>query len=719
MTFEEMFGKAKFVKRGDGNGFSILRGRFSLKTEGKVMLRCVGLGFFVCYINGVRLSEDRYLPLATDYERRENYPPEEILTGHRLYVSEYDISEFVHCGDNVIALHFGGGWYTLQTPMYAPNCRYGEAKAAYRIFTEEEEFVSSEADAVAPSYITDYRFHEYEVENYGGFEDRIFQDGWDDSGLSRAIACDAPDTEYLFSDCPADRVGERITPIFLGERDGCSVYDAGKNLSGVPVVVLGKEGRARIVFSEELDETGALDAGHGFNQYYEVQGEPGKECRAEFTWFGFRYFAVEGDAEVRAVEFLHTAVAVSSAFRSDNKMLDWFYRTYVHTQLCNMHAGIPSDCPHIERQGYTGDGQLTCRAVMTLFDAKAFYKKWIGDIIDCQDVLTGHVQYTAPYFTCGGGPGAWGCAIVEVPYQYYKQYGDDEPARMAYRGMKRYFDYLEAHSVNGIVVSDKEGQWCLGDWCAYPSVVLPAGFVNNYYYIRSLMRAIEFAERFGYTEDVSDFERRIEERKKALTAAYFNTWDSNFFGCLQGANAFMIDIGLGDQRTYRNLVDYYENLGHIDTGICGTEVLFRVLFEHGDGELAVKLLTSADREGFGGWYDAGATTLWEYVGDLQHSRSHNHPMFGSPVTNFFDYLLGIGDGGVCGYRSLIIHPFLPSTLGVIEGERQIPAGNVFVRVCREEDRVCICVRIPSGVPAELRYGGETLVLHEGENTFRF
>jgi hypothetical protein len=50
-----------------------------------------------------------------------------------------------------------------------------------------------------------------------------------------------------------------------------------------------------------------------------------------------------------------------------------------------MHSGITSDCPHLERRGYTGDGQLTCHAVMNIFDAKAFYKKWIRDIFDGQD----------------------------------------------------------------------------------------------------------------------------------------------------------------------------------------------------------------------------------------------------------------------------------------------------------------------------------------------
>lgn len=711
MNFKEMFGEAKFVMKEGGEGFSFLRGRFFLQKKGRVTLRVVGLGFFECYINGVRVSEDRYLPLATDYEARDNYPVGEILTGHHLYVPQYDISELVCEGENVIVIHYGGGWYTLTS--YGLIGRYGVAKAAYRIITEDCEFVSSEEDVVVPSYVTDYCFHRYEVEDRTHFDNSVIQKTFDDENFLKAVIAPIPETEYLISDCPADKVKERIIPTLVGEYDGVRVYDAGKNLSGVPVVKLGNDGRAVVLFSEELNADKKLNEKHCYYQRYEVVGRPGDICYPKFTWFGFRYFSVEGDAEVCSIDFIHTDLAITSNFRSDNEMLDWFYRTYLHTQLCNMHAGIPSDCPHLERQGYTGDGQLTCRAMMTLTDSKSFYRKWIRDIIDCQDTLTGHIQYTAPYFHCGGGPGAWGCAIVEVPYQYYKQYGDDEPARQAYNGMKRYFDYLEDHSSNDIVVSDKEGEWCLGDWCTYTQVILPAGFVNNYYYVRSLMRVIELAKHFGFFEDVPEFERRIEVRKKALMAAYYNTWDSNFVGGVQGANAFMLDIGLGNEMTYKNMVAYYEKLGHIDTGICGTEILLRLLFERGDGELAVKLLCSKDMEGMGAWYELGATTLWECLGPS--ARSHNHPMFGSPVTNYFDFLLGIQDAGEYGYQSLLIKPFLPSTLSFIEGERNIPAGKVSVNIRRKENEVQVRIVVPRSVSATLDFMGRVEKLHEGEN----
>ena len=95
MKMQEMFGAAQFVSREDKSGFAVLRGHFNLKKKGKATLRVAGLGFFTCYVNGKKVSDDRFLPLFTDYEARDNYPSGEVLTGHRLYVPEYDISDLV------------------------------------------------------------------------------------------------------------------------------------------------------------------------------------------------------------------------------------------------------------------------------------------------------------------------------------------------------------------------------------------------------------------------------------------------------------------------------------------------------------------------------------------------------------------------------------------------------------------------------------------------
>ena len=395
-----------------------------------------------------------------------------------------------------------------------------------------------------------------------------------------------------------------------------------------------------------------------------------------------------------------------------------------------MHIGHPSDCPHIERRGYTGDGQLTCHAVLSIFDAEAFYKKWLQDIADGQDTLSGHIQYTAPYIRSGGGPGGWGSAIVEVPYQLYRHFGDKQVLSKYYGNMRRYIDYLESHSEFGLVTSDKEGEWCLGDWCGpnilYPEkeiiyhaqqVMLPAAMVNTYFMVKSLRQMIEIARIIGKDGDIPEYEKKAEERVRAINAAYFNSFDHNFIMNLQGANAYAIDLGLGDEKTYTNTVNHYKKVGCFDTGIFATDILTRILFERGEGELAVDLLTSDGAQGFEHWRQGGATTFHEYW-DSNRSRSHSHPMFGAPVAYFFEYLLGIRQKeNSAGYSSLEIAPQLVSKINRMSGSMQTPKGRVAVSYEKNASAVSFKIEIPEDTEATFRLNGEEKILRVGVNEF--
>ena len=89
-----------------------------------------------------------------------------------------------------------------------------------------------------------------------------------------------------------------------------------------------------------------------------------------------------------------------------------------------MHGAIASDCPHRERSPYTGDGQVSCVTVMHNFDSRAFYTKWIQDIVGAQIEETGYVPNGAPWQPgCGGGV-AWGAAVNIMPWEYFVHYGD-------------------------------------------------------------------------------------------------------------------------------------------------------------------------------------------------------------------------------------------------------------------------------------------------------
>jgi alpha-L-rhamnosidase len=504
-------------------------------------------------------------------------------------------------------------------------------------------------------------------------------------------------------------------------------------MTGYPVLELpgGGQETVTVLFSEAALPDGRLDLSHHHGQTFAVTGDgQARTVQPGFTWFGFRYFAVKGNAKPVSVKFIHAAVPQASTFESDNETLNWIYKTFLHTMLCNMHTGHPSDCPHIERRGYTGDGQLTCHAVLTTLGAKEFYEKWLQDIADSQDALSGHVQYTAPYIRSGGGPGGWGCAIVEVPYQLYRHYGDAAVLEKYYHNMRRYIDYLEAHSEFGLVTSDKAGEWCLGDWCGpnilYPEkditshnqqVILPAPMVNTYFMVKTLDTMAEIAAIIGRDGDIAAYKAKADERRRAITAAYFNTFDGNFVMNVQGANAYAVDLQLGDAATYSNMVRYYHKLGYYDTGIFATDILTRVLFEHGDGELAVDLLTGNGEQGFAHWKENGATTFHEYW-DSDRSRSHNHPMFGAPVAYLFEYLLGIRQQPhTAGYRSLAIEPQALSRFSRMKGSMQVPAGTVAVSYEKQDGGVRFEITVPPATEAVFRYGGKDYPLTEGVNVF--
>jgi alpha-L-rhamnosidase len=257
--------------------------------------------------------------------------------------------------------------------------------------------------------------------------------------------------------------------------------------------------------------------------------------------------------------------------------------------------------------------------------------------------------------------------------------------------MQRYIDYLEAHSSFNLVVSDKKGEWCLGDWCGpiimYPEkditscdqqIFLPAAMVNTYFMVKSLRTMIKIAALIGREEDIPVYEEKANSRAKAIEGAFFNTFDGNFVMNAQGANAFALDIGLGDERTYRTLVSYYKKVGCFDTGIFATDILSRVLFEKGDGELIFDVLTGNGAHGYEHWRRNGATTFHEYW-DSNRSRSHNHPMFGAPVAYFFECFLGIKQKeSSAGYSSVVIAPQAVSRFGRLKGSMQTPNGTISV-----------------------------------------
>lgn len=649
MQNEFDFSPAKFISAGGEYTSPIFYKTFYSTDVKKATLYVGCFGMYEGYINGEKISDTLYGTLNTDFHRRGaidyNGVPFTEETEHRLYFSEYDVTGLLKDGENKLSFLVGSGWYETHG-----DTSYGSVKLCFLLAITHsnggQSLVFSDGDTErSESFITECSLLTGETHDYSRpsplSPHRI--------PLKKAVVEKTPNTHYYLTDCPPDRIIRYITPKLVSVRGEKRIYDVGEMITGFPIFTShqGEKSEITVRMGELLDESGSLSSEHSYNQHMRfIQNGEKRKMHTVFTWFCFRYFEVTGSCTVDDCAICHSDVKINSAFSCSSEILNWYYNAFLRTQLLNMHGGVPSDCPHAERRGYTGDGQLVCNAAMSFLDAQDFYKKWIYDISDCQDKKTGHVQYTAPFLPSGGGPGGWGCAIVNVPYEYYRHYRDKSVLFDLFPKMLKYLSYLEDHSENGLVTTDRENAWCLGDWCTpeqievnlFDGVKIPAPFVNTYFYIKSMLQITEIATLLNRVEYLPELAEKIKQKKNALTERYFDPKSGDFCSNTQGANAFALDIGLGNEKTLKNTAEHYDALGHYDTGIFGTDIVTRVLFENGFADTAIKLLTSRHSVSFYTEMKQGATTLFEY---WNGTRSQCHPMFGAASAYLAEFILGI------------------------------------------------------------------------------
>ena len=701
MTKEKYFGSASWVTFPESFASVLARKDFKAKNIVKAELSVIGLGFFEGYINGRLISEDRFLPLNTEFHKRTltrayGIWPEELA--YRIYVTQYDVTGLIKSGKNCICFMLGDGWYSS-----CHHENFGSKKLIFALTLTDSKgcvtSINSDGDVLCKEgFIKKYDLTEGETQDFTDYDDNWLIAEADCTSWERAVPCEFPETRYMTSDCPPDRVKEVISPAIIKVTDDYKIYDIGRNTTGNLVIKLPAEkGRAvRITGSEEKTSENELEPTKIMEQEAEfICGDYEREASQKFTWHASRFFRVPADIKVIRFDVIYTDTDANSSFDTDNRVLKWLYDAFINTQLSNMHTGIPSDCPHLERRGYTGDGQLACDAVMATVDARKFYDKWIEDISDCQDRISGHVQNTAPYVRSGGGPGGWGGAIVHVPFMYYKHYGDPSFMIKLYPQMKEYFRFLDNHSRGNLVSADVKGEWCLGDWCTPTKIKIPPRFVNTYFYIKYIDEILTCKDVLKLSrEEVKGYKEKRKLLVAALERTYYNPGTGDFARNIQGANAFAVDLGLGTKKTFSNMVKVYDEKHlYYNTGIFGTDILTRVLFTHGRGDLAYRLLASEGKYSFGNLMNQGATTLWEY---WTGRRSHSHPMFGAVVAYLFRYILGINqEKDSYGYEKILIAPVDIKATGKFSGKITVPAGEISVSAEYTESRAYFEIELPA------------------------
>jgi len=512
------------------------------------------------------------------------------------------------------------------------------------------------------------------------YDARLEEGMWNDSSSAavrlKAVTVRPPTGKLTAQMSPPDRIIRTIHPVSMTTpAEGIYRYDLGEMISGW--VKLNVRGPRGIVIT--LNFTEEAGSGYGQTDTYILKGQGAEVWEPRFTWHAFRTVDVESPIPLTLKNItgmvVNTDVKPAGMFHSSNELFNTILENFQRTQLGNLHGGIPSDCPHRERRGYTGDGQIAAEAAIFTFDMASFYTKWMNDLKDAQNPETGYLPNTVP-FQSGGGGSAWGSAYIIIPWQVYLYYGDKEMLTQHYSGMKKWIEFLTHLTDRSGIVNEEK----LGEWVPPAATEIPPSLVSTAYYYHDLMLMSDIASVLNKPDESGYFKDLAGETKEAFNRKYYRESTKSYSIGRQGANIFALGFGLVPEEriseVFNSLVRHIESVTdeHFDTGMMGTPLALDVLTRYGRVDLAYSMMNQHDYPSFGYAIDQGATTIWEtWLGDA----SHSHPMFGSVCQWFYQALAGINpDPDHPGCRNTIIRPRPLGNLAYARATYESVYGNI-------------------------------------------
>ena len=686
--------QAKWIARTTdtrSNPAPLLRRSFHLDGPVKqARVSVCGLGYYELYLNGGKVGNHLLDPGYTRYDRRD------------LYVT-YDVTAQLQSGANAVGVMLGNGWFNCHTkavwnfhdapwraaPKLLLQLRVDYADGRSETILSDESWKCSTGAIVFDSI-------------YGGetYDARLEKSGWataayDDSSWDPVKRVASPAGQLAAQMMPPITLAQTLKPVKITEpKPGVFVVDVGQNLAGMAELhVTGAAGtRVQMRYGERLFADGSLDTRNiemhvkklGAEQQYQTDtyilkgGGTAEIYASRFTYHGFQYVEVTGFPGKPTLDnfrarFIHSAVAKAGEFSCSNTMLNAIQRAADWSFLSNLQ-GIPTDCPHREKNGWTGDAHLACEQAQFNFFPAPVHQKWLNDIGDEQKPggqLPGTVPTAGFGYTWGNGP-AWDSAFLLIPYYEYLYYGDTENFRRHYDGMKRYVDYLGTRAQDGIVNIG------LNDWAPWKTKTGAAITDTAYYFVDAKIVALAAGwlgkkqDALKYTELAAAIRAAFNKRFYQPDSALYDNGSQTALSCALYQD---LVVPANKPRVLANLVAAVEKAGnHIDTGILGAKYLLNALLDNGRADVAYRMVAQQDQPSWGWWLGQGATTLWE---QWNGSESRNHIMFGDVSAWFYKALAGIQpDPQAPGFKHFFITPQVVGDLTAARGAYDSIRGRI-------------------------------------------
>lgn len=718
-----------------------LRRRFSVdRIPERCEVTICGLGFYRLWINGVEITRGPLSPGITN--------PDDVC-----FYDHYEIGNHLIPGENVIGVILGNGfrnpfggfiWDFEKAACRGPVCLALAVEADGMLLWEADENFRTH-----PSHIT------FDDLRMGCRCDaRLEIAGWntldfDDSGWKRALPCEAPKGERMLQTAPPIKTLRIIEPVsvthydrlpFVYEsaaydakpleqyvRENVYVFDFGVNTAGVTRLhIHGEPGQKIVIRHGEHNNkmgfsvnTTLFFRDYSLSKYADFGQTDVYICRGgdevfvpDFKYDGFRYAYVEGlrPEQLREDTLLLLEQSSLGDTRADFACSDPILNKLQEFTLRSDRANffwLPTDCPHREKNGWTGDASTSAEQFLVNFPMAEQLKQWMISVRKAQKPdgdLPGIVPTGGWGFAWGNGP-AWDAVCVNVPYYIYRFDGDPTVVTENRNMILRYFRYAGSRL-------DSRGlaDFGLGDWMdplqntdgviRAPLVVTSSAELYDI--------AVKAAAMFAGVGDVDaagEASAFADRMKKAIRANLIDFETMTVSGDCQASQAVGMGMGIFEpeevERAGERLVEIIHRDGDVSAcGMIGMRYLFHVLCGMGQVDLAYRMITNTEDRGcYGYWVSHGATSLWESFDPWDSDVcSRNHHFFGD-ISSFL-----IQD--VAGLRP---NPRLAGT-NTVEIVPHFPAGLEYARASweettvswqREGNTIVLDITIPAGKRGKL------------------
>ena len=679
-------------------------------------------GVYEAELNGARVGDFILAPGWTQYNKR-------------LQVQCYDITAMLK-EQNVLDVTVGNGWFRRTNAPWTGTHNPDEFLPAMLIAAihivyadgSEEVIPTDESWQVSESTIT-----------LSGIFIGEDVDMTREPAFEAAVVTDYPKDILIPQEGPQVLEQEKVFPrsSFRTPRNEW-VLDFGQNLTGYMYFEMDARAGEKLSIStaEVLDRFGNFYTGNYRSARSQVHYicRDGHQCyKPRLTFFGFRYLRIDEAPEGFTADNIHAIVLHSDMTRtgwldSSDPMLNQLFSNILWGQKGN-YLDIPTDCTQRdERYGWTGDGQIFCRAATYQYDVRQFFVKWLADMRAAQRE-DGWVPEVIPSLTAyKPGGAAWSDAVTIIPWQLYETYGDVSFISDMYDAMTKWLAYIPTVSTTPDLFT---GCWTYGDWLAldwpedyvHENIELSKrgaskdDLICSAFYANSVSIVIKAGKILG--RDVSQY----EALHKRIKAAYRKAFEGKLNTQTEKVLTLHFNLADDPQAVADALAQQVRDCGmKLQTGLLGTPYLLHELSRYGHSDIAWSLLL---RKEYPGWLysvSKGATTVWEHWDGIKPDgtfwdddmNSYNHYAYASVA----DWVFGVACGimpAAPGFARVRIAPHPDSRLTSLSGVRDTVHGRI--RSSWKYTENGIRYEIDTPVETEIVIGGVSRTVKKGKYIF--